>query len=167
MRRRQKLRLLYLTLAAAFLLMGCQRAVYDNRPYEPDTPAPSPHEGTFTSEYGSMVFNGDGETVTIDFREDLAERLNLPAGEQAATYQFYSGFLPPHGYVDIRYDAAMNLQITVGEGESARSAMIEVGEYKDGKFYSGVNCVTADRITFFVEALAGSGDREAIDFLKS
>ena len=30
----------------------------DNYPYEPDTPAPDPHNGVFVSDHGKMIFNG-------------------------------------------------------------------------------------------------------------
>ena len=138
-----------------------------NYPYEPDTPAPAPHEGVFVSDHGTMTFNGDGVSVLLDFDEDLARRLGLPAGDQTAAYEFRSGNLPPHGYVDVRYDAAMTFWLTVGRGDAAVTVMIDVGQYKDGHFYTGTNCVTSDRITFFVEKTDGSGDWEPVDFLKS
>ena len=112
-----------------------------------------------------MVFNGDGETVQIDFDEELAKFLGLPAGHQTATYTFYTGNLPPHGYVPTRYDAAMMLGLTIGEGEDTVSTMVEVGEYKEGQFLSGTNCTTADRITLNIET--SEGERESVDFLKS
>ena len=142
---------------------------YDDRniPYEPDTPAPAPHTGVFVSDYGTMTFNGDGKTVQLDFDEALAGRLGLPAGAQNAVYAFRSGNLPPHGYIDIRYDAAMTFWLTVGEGDGAVSAMVDVGKFEDGHFYTGVNCVTADRITFFVGRAPGDSDWEPVDFLKA
>ena len=147
---------------------GCgERGDNGNRPYEPDTPAPAPHEGTFVSDHGTMTFNGDGKTVVLDLDEDLAGRLGLPAGQQQAAYEFRSGNLPPHGYVDVRYDVAMTFWLTVGEGDGAQTVMVEVGEYKDGNFYTGTNCTTAERITFFVDPPADGGSREAVDFLKT
>ena len=51
------------------LFTGCsdpeEPTIHINMPYEPDTPAPAPHEGVFTSEHGSMTFSGDGESVII------------------------------------------------------------------------------------------------------
>ena len=138
-----------------------------NIPYEPDTPAPAPHEGTFVSPHGTMEFNGDGETVLLDFDGDLAQRLGLPTGEQAASYAFRSGNLPPHGYVDIRYDAAMTFWLTVGEGDDAVTVMVNAGKYEDGHFYTGTNCITADRITLFVDRTDGDGDWEPVDFVKT
>ena len=159
-----------LCLALALLVCACGtggRGGGGNMPYEPDTPAPSPHIGLFVSEHGTMSFNGDGKTVTIDFDEDLAQRLGLPAGEQDAAYEFRSGNLPPHGYVPTRYDVAMTFFLTVGEGEDAVTAMVDIGQYVDGSFFSGTNCTTADRITFFVDKADGTGDWEPVDFLKS
>ena len=159
-----------LCLVLALLVCACGtggRGDGGNMPYEPDTPAPSPHIGLFVSEHGTMSFNGDGKTVTIDFDEDLAQRLGLPAGVQEAAYEFRSGNLPPHGYVPTRYDVAMTFFLTVGEGEDAVTAMTDVGQYADGHFYSGTNCTTADRITFFVDKADGTGDWEPVDFLKS
>ena len=135
-----------------------------NRPYEPDTPEPSPHSGVFISEHGSMTFNGDGKTVRLDFDEDLAGRLGLPAGKQEAVYEFRSGNLPPHGYIPVRYDTAMTFWITLGDGGDALTVMVEVGEYKDGKYYTGTNCTEADRITFFTDK--PEGGREPVDFRK-
>ena len=147
------------------LFCGCRPwGVYDNRPYEPDTPAPSPHDGVFVSDHGTMTFNGDGETVLLDFDGDLAGWLGLPAGERAAAYEFRSGDLPPHGYVPVRYDTAMTFWITVGEGSGAVTVMVRVGEVVDGQFRTGTNCTAADRITFMVDK--PDGGREPVDFLK-
>lgn len=153
----------------ALTLGGCgggEEFIDYNYPYEPDTPRPAPHEGIFVSPHGTMTFNGDGESVVIDFDEALTENLNLPAGRQNATYEFLSGDLPPHGHVEIRYDVAMAFALTVGEGDAAVYAMTDIGMYEDGHFYSGTNCTTEDRITFFVNWL-DDGNREAVDFLKT
>ena len=138
-----------------------------NYPYEPDTPVPPPHEGRFVSGHGTMTFNGDGKTVLLDLDGELARRLGLPEGEQAASYEFRSGDLAPHGYIPIRYAAAMTFWLTVGQGGDAVTVKIDAGKYEDGNFYTGTNCITADRITLFVDRADGSGDWEAIDFLKS
>ncbi len=161
--------LLLLVLSALLILCGgCSGKVVepelDNYPYEPDTPAPAPHDGTFVSGHGTMIFDGDGETVLIDFDEELSARLGLPVGEQTAVYMFYTGYLPPHGYIPIRYDVAMMFNLTIGEGEEAVSSMIQIGEYRDGQFYMGTNCTTPDRITFYAED--GDGNWEPVDFVK-
>ena len=168
--RRRGLLLAALCAALALALSGCGRVggvQPDNMPYEPDTPAPAPHEGRFQSDYGTMTFNGDGKSVVLDLDGDFAARLGLPAGEQTAAYAFCSGYLPPHGYVETRYDAAMELRLTVGEGEGAVTVMIDAGKYADGNFYTGTNCITADRITLFVDRTPDGGDREPVDFLKT
>ena len=134
-----------LFLAVLLLCTGCfSGARPDNIPYEPDTPAPAAHEGVFTSEHGSMRFNGDGESVVIDFDRELAALTGLPEGEHTGTYVFLSGNLPPHGSMPVRYDIAHELRITVGE----QSAVIDIGlAAADGKTGQvGVNVVTPERI---------------------
>ena len=49
--------------AAIALLTGCAT----EQPPPADSPEPPAHSGRCVSEYGSMTFNGDGESVTIDF----------------------------------------------------------------------------------------------------
>ncbi len=88
------------------MLLACGSGVTSqdngNMPYEPDTPAPKPHNGVFTSPHGSMTFSGDGSHVTIVFDKELSEWLGFPLGSQEAEYEFLSGYLPPHGEVPVR-----------------------------------------------------------------
>ncbi len=145
---------------------GCSnRPDSGNYPYVPDTPTPAPHEGVFASEHGTMTFLGDDESVIIDFDEALSGCLGMSAGEQEAKYVFLSGNLPPHGNVPIRYDVAHMIEIITGDGEDKSYTDIDIGEYQDGTFYTGTNCTTPERITFFVK-LEDDGEREAVDFLK-
>ena len=163
--------LLSVTLSSVLLiaLSGCMKSkpgvlgeyIDYNYPYEPDSPAPAPHKGYFASEHGTMSFNGDGESVTIDFDKPLAAAVGLPAGEQKATYAFKSGDLPPHGKIPIRYDVAMYLSITAG----SQYADIAVGIVsEDGIKSTGTNCTTEDRITFIDVELDG---KAGVNFLKS
>ena len=126
------------------LLTGCRPVEPDNIPYEPDTPAPDPHIGIFDSDYGSMMFNGDGESIVIDFEKEFADMTGLPAGETEGKYVFLSGDLPPHGSVDVRYDVAHELEITVND----KKVILELGiASRDGKSaQSGVDTVTENRI---------------------
>lgn len=121
-----------------------QREQLDNYPYEPDTPAPDPHDGTFVSQHGKMTFNGDGESLVFNFDEELAELAGLPVGEQTGTYVFLSGNLPPHGSIDVRYDIAHEWQISLDD----TSVVIDLGEASaDGSTASvGINTVTDTRI---------------------
>ncbi len=100
------------------LFCGCSRTVKNenpgNYPYELDTPAPAPHDGTFVSEHGSMRFTGNDETVVIEFDKELAALTGLPQGEKKGTYVFLSGNLPPNGSFPVRYDIAHEMQIKVG-----------------------------------------------------
>ena len=115
-----------------------------NYPYEPDTPAPAAHDGTFVSEHGSMRFTGNDETVVIEFDKELAALTGLPQGEKKGTYVFLSGNLPPNGSFPVRYDIAHEMQIKVG----GKSAVIDMGiASEDGKTGQiGVNTVTPERI---------------------
>ncbi len=99
-----------------------------NYPAVPDTPAPAPHSGRFVSDHGSLEFNGDGSTVIIDLDPEMAELSGLPEGKQEGTYTFLSGNLPPHGSFDIRYDAAHEIRLTVGD----ISAVIDLGIVTEG-----------------------------------
>ena len=118
--------------------------VMDNRPYDPGTPVPDPHKGSFVSDYGTMEFNGDGKTVVFDFDEKLASLTGLPQGKQEGEYVFLSGDLPPHGSVDVRYDVAHELEISTGDTR----VVLRVGlAAEDGSTGSvGVGMVTEDRI---------------------
>ena len=126
------------------LCCACAGSKPDNYPYEPDTPAPAPHDGVFASEHGTMTFDGDGESIVIDFDSSLADLTGLPEGTQEGTYVFLSGELPPHGSIPVRYDIAHELRITVGE----RSAVIEMGlASEDGSSaQAGTDTVTPERI---------------------
>ena len=145
------MRKLILILAALALLCGC---VHENKPYDPGTPAPAAHDGLFTSEHGSLRFNGDGMTVTIDFDEELAKLTGLPAGETEGRYVFLSGDLPPHGRVEVRYDTAFELKLSAGE----TSAVVELGEpSQDGKsWHSFLGMVTPEKIPLVVRSDAES-----------
>ena len=68
--------------------------------------------------------------------------------------------------MQIRYDVAHMIRIITGEGKEIISAEINIGEYKDGRFQTGTDHTTADRITFFMD-WENNGDWEAVDFLKS
>jgi hypothetical protein len=126
------------------LLTGCRPVEPENIPYEPNTPVPDPHIGIFDSDYGTMMFNGDGESIVIDFSKELAEMTGLPEGETEGKYVFLSGDLPPHGSVDVRYDVAHELEITVNDDK----VVLELGIVsRDGKSaQSGVDTVTENRI---------------------
>ena len=115
-----------------------------NYPYEPDTPAPTAHEGTFVSDHGKMVFDGDGESIVIDFDDELSEWTGLPAGEHEGKYAFLSGNLPPNGSFPIRYDAAHEMQITVNGTSAVMDAGIASEDGSSGQV--GVNVVKPESI---------------------
>ena len=130
--------------AGLLLCLACYGQRHENFPPTPDTPVPAAHTGLFVSEHGTMLFNGDGKSITVNFDEKLAELSNLPSGFKTGTYEFLSGDLPPHGSFPIRYDAAHEMQITI-EGSSS---VIDMGfaseEGSTGQV--GLNTVTPERI---------------------
>ena len=97
--------LIFLAAAAIALLTGCAT----EQPPAADSPEPPAHSGKFVSEYGSMTFNGDGESVTIDFLPELAEATGLPTGAANGQYvfTFQQGMY--------RYDKADGFELIIGE----------------------------------------------------
>ena len=73
-----------IVLAIALLLLLCACGGRDQPP-DPGTPEPPAHDGVFTSEYGTMTFNGDGESIIFDFTPELQEAAGLPGGEQSGS----------------------------------------------------------------------------------
>ena len=146
MKKKFRLFLSLLMIVGVIALCGCggPGILMDNYPYEPDTPAPADHEGTFVSEHGSMHFLGDGETLEIEFDGYLAELTGLPEGSHKGHYSFLSGNLPPHGSIPVRYDTAHEMSITVDD----KTAVIDMGIASDDgeSGQVGVNVVTPERI---------------------
>ena len=97
-----------IVLAIALLLLLCACGGRDQPP-DPGTPEPPAHDGVFTSEYGTMTFHGDGESITFDFTPELQEATGLPGGEQSGTYVF----LFQHG--QWRYDKAERFRISASD----------------------------------------------------
>ncbi len=126
----------------------------ENKPYEPDTPAPAPHDGVFTSEHGTMTFNGDNETVVVNYDDTLAELIGIPAGEHKMKYEFLSGDLPPHGSMPIRYDVAHELRFSTEKD----SYVVQVGiAADDGSSATvGTDMVTEERIPLLFRGEKGS-----------
>ena len=82
------------------LLEGCKNI---NLPPDPGTPVPEPHEGVFVCGNDTLVFNGDGKTVSWHLTSDSSVK-NLGT-QGSGTY----AFLFSHGLA--RYDVAENLLI--------------------------------------------------------
>lgn len=98
-------KIVILIVAIIALLTGCAT----EQPPHADSPEPPTHSGKFVSEYGSMTFNGDGESVTIDFLPELAEATGLPTGAAEGRYvfTFQQGMY--------RYDKADGFELIIGE----------------------------------------------------
>jgi len=153
--------------AAALLLSalgcaGCTRS--DNRPYEPDTPVPEPHDGVFSSGASRMTFNGDGSTVILELDGGFAARTGLPEGRSEGTYAFIED-LPPHGHVSVRYDTARDLDIYIGTGDDQVMITLDLGyASEDGSSASSyIGMVTETCIPILVS----DGGFETIQFTRS
>ncbi|MDD2586521.1 MAG: hypothetical protein PHR65_05695 [Syntrophomonadaceae bacterium] len=69
------------------LIASCGPKSNDGPP-DSGKPVPPPHSGTFVGEYGSLTFNGDGETVHINLNDDLLEAMGNPPNDVDYTYYF-------------------------------------------------------------------------------
>ena len=99
----------FLIIPLLCILFFCAACGAKDLPPDSSLPEPEPHDGVFTSEYGTMTFDGDGESVTFDFTPELAEAAGLPTGEQTGSYVF----LFQHG--QWRYDKAESFRISVSD----------------------------------------------------
>ena len=97
---------IFLIIPLVFILLFCAACGAKDMPPDSSLPEPNPHDGLFTSEYGTMTFNGDGESITFDFTLELAEATGLPGGEQSGSYVF----LFQHG--QWRYDKAERFRLS-------------------------------------------------------
>jgi len=149
-------------LIVVFVCTGCARS--DNRPYEPDTPAPDPHDGVFSSGASRMTFNGDGSSVVLELDTGFAERTGLPAGRSEGTYTFIED-LPPHGHVSVRYDTARDLDICIGAGDERVMVTLDLGyAAEDGSSASSyIGMVTETCIPILIS----DGGFETILFTKT
>lgn len=109
-------------LLCLFILLGLCACTKD-KPPEDGAPEPAALNGTFLGEYGSLSFNGDGTTVTLDLTASGAEALALPYGETAANYVFLF-----HNE-QWRYDKAETFRIILAEKPvSFRNALGQTDE---------------------------------------
>ena len=99
----------FLIIPLMCILLFCAACGARDLPPDSSLPEPDPHDGMFSSEYGTMTFNGDGESITFDFTSEFAEATGLPGGEQSGSY----AFLFQHG--QWRYDKAERFRIAVSD----------------------------------------------------
>ena len=92
--------------ATVLMMMSCG---YKNGPPGDDTPWPENLDGEYTSEYGSMSFTGDGDSIVVDFSEELAMALSFQPGKCEGTYVFL------FDHKEWRYDKADTMAITIDD----------------------------------------------------
>lgn len=95
---------LLMTAALLLCLSACTKS--NDGPPDPGTPEPAPLDGTFTCDLGTLVFNGDGNSVTVDFSGEMEEI--IPDGEMTYYFKWYSFGL-------CRYDVATVFQLSAGD----------------------------------------------------
>ena len=99
----------FLIILLMCILLFCTACGAKDTPPDSSLPEPDPHNGVFTSEYGTMTFNGDGESITFDFTSEFAESTGLPGGEQNGSYVFL------FQHKQWRYDKAERFRIAVSD----------------------------------------------------
>ena len=108
-----------LLLLLIFLASSCGREL----PPDNGTPAPAALDGVFTSEAGSLTFNGDGRTVILDLDADFAQKAGLPAGWNEGVFVFL------FRNEEWRYDLAETVRFTAaGVSRSFANAIGVTGE---------------------------------------
>lgn len=93
-------------LATMLMMMSCG---YKNGPPGDDAPWPENLDGEFASEYGSMHFTGDGESITVNFSDELSQALGCQTGELEGTYVFL------FDHKAWRYDKSDEFDISIGD----------------------------------------------------
>ena len=99
----------FLIIPLMCILLFCAACGAKDLPPDSNLPEPEPHNGVYTSEYGTMTFNGDGESILFDFAPELAEETGLPGGEQSGSYVFL------FQHKQWRYDKAERFRITASD----------------------------------------------------
>ena len=128
----KRLPVLLTTIIICLLFAGCSPKSYDGPP-DPGTPEPPFHDGIFMSEYGTMTFDGDGETVYIDFSPEYLEVLDNPPNEETYSYVFTW-----YSFGKCRYDVATEFKLY----NDASDTSLNFSLYLEGEG------TTKDRIAF-------------------
>ena len=102
----KKMTAIFLTLA---MILFCLCACKTEKPPKEDTPAPPAHDGLFVSDYGTLEFDGDGESVKVIITSELAKATGLPENEFDGTYAF------TFHHSLWRYDQAERFRIAVAD----------------------------------------------------
>lgn len=84
--RKRGLLLVFLFLLLIPAIAGCARS--NDAPPDREEACPEPFSGTYVSDCGSLVFNGDGRSVGLDLTDAFAEAAGLPARDADASYVF-------------------------------------------------------------------------------
>lgn len=131
-------------ITAAVIITAILSACAKDRPPDDGSPSPEAHNGTFISEdYGSLTFNGDGNSLTLKLTEKMSEITGIPSGKQNGSYVFLF-----HNE-SWRYDKAEYFRITV--------------QNKNYRFRNTIGMTSTDTIAFYADS---NSDKPAV-FTKS
>ncbi len=98
---------------AAFAVISFAACIQDGPP-NTDKPAVKELNGTYVSEYGTFIFNGDGKTIKATIGEELAAICGIEQGTYEGSYAF---LMDNRGLR--RYDEANLFQLSLN-GVNAR-----------------------------------------------
>ena len=100
---------LFILIATLCVVTACHN---HGGPPEVAGPEPAPHDGVFVADGDTLVFNGDGKTVSWSFTDSVGDL--APKGEGTYAFRFHYGLY--------RYDAAEDLFIY--DGENSKTFML-------------------------------------------
>ena len=112
-----------LFLCVCLLLVMLAACGQQEGPPESDQPEPPALNGTYVSDYGTLVFNGDGRSAAWTLGPELAEFTGLPA-EADGTYVFL------FRNEEWRRDKAESFRLQAGEASYQFGNAL--GEYAEG-----------------------------------
>lgn len=93
-----------LFLCLLIMVAGCQKS--NDAPPDPGTPEPLPLEGVFSSDYGTLTFDGDGKTVHVSLTPEYLIILDNPPNNDDYEYVFCW-----YSFGSCRYDVATELYL--------------------------------------------------------
>ena len=100
----------------------------DGPPNHDDIPDAEPLNGKFVSDHGTMIFDGDGESVTLELDSEIAADIGLPEGIYDAKYCLYE-IVNMGGYLKCdNYNTADVMYFNLDREGTEKEAWVSVGD---------------------------------------
>lgn len=99
-----KLLIVAVVLLFLLYLIGCEKS--NDGPPLIEGPEPEAHNGAFISTNATFAFDGDNETVYVEFDEEYMSALNNPPNNTSYNYVFTW-----YEFGECRYDVATNMKL--------------------------------------------------------